>query len=126
NTDRRKELGYYKFYTTPETWLSAQETCEQHGANLLVLNSVREFTTIKAIWDTYPDISNIHVGLHDLLEEGSFVTVDGKNFGMPQEIWFYNKFYDKYYSIMLHIKEGECDLDDFYDRWCSVTIGFYV
>ena len=83
--EKRKDLGYYKFFSTPATWFGAKQICEQEGAHLLILNSEREFTTIKAVWDTYPKLpatvhSNdyIHAGLHDLLQEGDFLTLDGK------------------------------------------------
>ena len=82
--EKRKDLGYYKFHTTAVTWFRAKQICEQEGAHLLILNSEREFTAIKAVWDTYPKLFSggqnnfMHVGLHDLLQEGDFVTLNGK------------------------------------------------
>ena len=83
-----KKLGYYKFYSTPATWFGAKKICEQEGTRLLVLNSEREFITIKGVWDTYPKLfpddrnKYLHIALHDLLEEGLFITLDGKDFNI--------------------------------------------
>ncbi|PSN49830.1 hypothetical protein C0J52_08849 [Blattella germanica] len=76
---QKKKLGFLKFHCTPMTWLQAKKTCDSEGGNLLVLNSEREFTTVKAIWESYPQATSyLHLGLNDLYKDGHFLTIDGQ------------------------------------------------
>jgi hypothetical protein len=73
------ELGYYKFYDIPTSWYKAEVTCREANGHLLVLNSPKEFTELKKIWDASGVKGDfLHLGINDFDKEKEFVTVLGK------------------------------------------------
>jgi hypothetical protein len=73
-------LGYYRFHYVPFTWYKAVITCTEESGHLLILNSPKEFTELKKIWDTAGVKGDyLHIGINDFDKEGEFVSILGKN-----------------------------------------------
>ena len=71
--------SYYKIYLDPMNYLEAQAQCKSDGANLATPRSKVENDFIAGL---IPD-KRIWIGIHDIYNEGDFVTVDGSG-------WFLN------------------------------------
>ena len=71
-------LGYYKLYGKNEmrSWIEAEALCEFEGGHLVVIDSELEFQYVRNI--AMNRSVHTHVGLHDQLKEGQFVTVLSK------------------------------------------------
>ncbi|XP_012260693.2 hemolymph lipopolysaccharide-binding protein-like [Athalia rosae] len=79
------DFGGYKFHCQAKTWNDARLECKREGGHLVVINSVEEAYVITqlfnasrsgivdAVYTTYA-----FVGIHDMFEDGQFVTLDGK------------------------------------------------
>ena len=87
------EQGYYKFHRGPVTWMVARHRCEEEGTQLTIINSPREALALTSLWakqfnDWRDDWA--YIGIHDLFEEGQFVTISSKflstlpTFKLPQ------------------------------------------
>jgi hypothetical protein len=73
------ELGYYRFHDIPTSWYKAEIICREENSHLMVLNSPKEFTELKTIWDASGVKGDfLHVGINDFDKEREFVTVLGK------------------------------------------------
>jgi hypothetical protein len=73
-------LGYYRFHDIPVSWYKAVITCTGENGHLLILNSPKEFTELKKIWDASGVKGDyLHIGINDFDKEKEFVTVLGKN-----------------------------------------------
>ncbi|PSN54453.1 hypothetical protein C0J52_06687 [Blattella germanica] len=76
------EQGYYKFHREPKSWLIARQICEDEGAHLAVINSPREAMAVTSLW--VPKLFNdwrdnwSFIGMHDLHEEGQWITIFSK------------------------------------------------
>ena len=74
-------IGYYRPSTKPLPWLEARDTCAAEGAVLATPSSEREATVIakefpfNATSDIYT--ASVWVGLHDSVQEGKFVSIEG-------------------------------------------------
>lgn len=77
-------VGFYKMHTEAVSWDEVRKACIDEGSHLVILNSLTEVEVVKSIWSKHPIISGsqwpeyIYIGAHDLLEEGKYVTVLGK------------------------------------------------
>ncbi|KDR20371.1 hemolymph lipopolysaccharide-binding protein-like [Zootermopsis nevadensis] len=72
------DLGYYRFHDVPVTWYKAVITCTAENGHLLILNSPKEFTELKKIWDASGVKGDfLHIGINDFDKEAVFVTVLG-------------------------------------------------
>ncbi|KAJ9593475.1 hypothetical protein L9F63_014960, partial [Diploptera punctata] len=68
-----RNYGYYKFHEQKVDWHLASFVCRREGARLVVLNSEAEANKLKARWNL-PE-SWAWIGIHDLYEEGVYVTI---------------------------------------------------
>lgn len=72
-------MGYYKLHTALTKWNNAWKTCRDEGANLVVINTVREETEVMNIYAKYPNIHGaMWIGVHDQFVDNQFETVLGK------------------------------------------------
>ncbi|KAK7874176.1 hypothetical protein R5R35_006222 [Gryllus longicercus] len=72
-------LGFYRLYEETITWPEAKSACEAEGAHLLVLNSEAEATAIQKLIQRHPSVTPwIHIGFHDKIKEGHYVTIFGE------------------------------------------------
>ncbi|PSN42392.1 hypothetical protein C0J52_21652 [Blattella germanica] len=67
--------GYYKYHTTAKNWNDARETCISEGAHLAVMNSETEARLLSSL---LPANFFGWIGMHDLYQEGKWVTIFGK------------------------------------------------
>lgn len=58
----------------------ARKTCEEEGGHLAIINSVAESKAIANVFQKsgYPG-NWVYIGMHDLYEEGEFVTIHGQS-----------------------------------------------
>ena len=75
------EQGYYKFHLGPVTRMVARLRCEEEGTQLAIINGPREVLALTSLWvkklgDWRDDWA--YIGIHDLFEEGQFVTISSK------------------------------------------------
>jgi hypothetical protein len=67
------KASYYNVHDEPLTWFEASKVCGTEGAHLLIINSIQEAEAVKRFLD--PSVETYSVGIHDLFDEGKFVTV---------------------------------------------------
>ncbi|XP_078050802.1 hemolymph lipopolysaccharide-binding protein-like [Augochlora pura] len=77
-------IGMHKFHSRSVTWNEARRTCYEEGGHLAIINSNAEAGVLAGIFNrasswvkgaAYPD--EAFVGIHDLYEEGNWVTILG-------------------------------------------------
>ncbi|XP_076235829.1 uncharacterized protein LOC143180171 [Calliopsis andreniformis] len=71
-------IGVHKLYKQRSKWNAARKTCQKDGAELAVLNSLAEETMLIAMM-RQSDVATAWVGVHDLFEEGDWVTITGES-----------------------------------------------
>ncbi|KAG8230910.1 hypothetical protein J437_LFUL002942 [Ladona fulva] len=83
-------VGYYKFYTKPETFDDAQRICERSGGHLAIINSLAEVNVLKSLYANISGMSKwSRIGFHDRQKQGDFRTI----FGEPLSSVGYNKWH---------------------------------
>ncbi|KAJ9593481.1 hypothetical protein L9F63_014966 [Diploptera punctata] len=65
--------GYYKYHSSPRTWIQAWDICKSEGGHLAVPNSEEEAKFIGKIPAT--SYNWAYIGIHDLFKEGKYITV---------------------------------------------------
>ncbi|XP_076643571.1 uncharacterized protein LOC143353852 [Halictus rubicundus] len=76
-------IGMHKFHTRSVSWNAARKICNEEGGHLAVINSKAEASVLMEIFNrsglvkdaTHPDVA--HIGMHDMYEEGNWVTILG-------------------------------------------------
>ncbi|XP_049947408.1 C-type mannose receptor 2-like [Schistocerca serialis cubense] len=72
------QLGFYKHYTTADTYEGAKKRCLDDGGHLAVLDTQEEAEEVIKYYDVNKDVTESYVGLNDIEEEGAFVSETGK------------------------------------------------
>lgn len=78
-------IGSHKLHTRSSTWNVARKLCNEEGGHLAIVNSILEANILLDIFNNsgpikdaaYPDVALL--GIHDLYEEGEWVTVLGES-----------------------------------------------
>lgn len=71
-------LGYYKINRLASTWQEAKEACEKEGSHLAIINSGFEAEVLRSNVNARGDVVRFWVGIHDIYQEGNFVTIYSK------------------------------------------------
>ncbi|XP_063228300.1 uncharacterized protein LOC134534131 [Bacillus rossius redtenbacheri] len=93
----RSGSSSYRFHGRGAPWLIARDTCAREGAHLAVPNSPQEARLLAAMYSRHGKSgtsydNQIWVGVSDLEEEGSFVTVLGEELGATgYSSWYKNQ-----------------------------------
>ncbi|XP_067009685.1 lymphocyte antigen 75 [Anabrus simplex] len=81
--ERISNMGYYKLHKIGKTWGDAWKTCRDEGADLAVIQSSTEMSTLQEILGRYPEIldadsdNKVHLGFHNKLNPNIYSTVYG-------------------------------------------------
>ncbi|PSN36989.1 hypothetical protein C0J52_15830 [Blattella germanica] len=76
-----KGFGYYKYHNHGKNWFAAKKECEKEGAHLAIINSAKERDLLLKIYKEKPAHGKnpaIFIGINDLVQDGTWVTVFGK------------------------------------------------
>ncbi|XP_011341206.1 hemolymph lipopolysaccharide-binding protein-like [Ooceraea biroi] len=74
NTEKVKDGYVHKFYLLKTTWNKARQTCVKEGGHLAIINSTSEEKVLLRMMQE-KNISAAWLGLHDLYEEGDWVSI---------------------------------------------------
>ncbi|GLH00952.1 Hemolymph lipopolysaccharide-binding protein [Gryllus bimaculatus] len=108
-------LGFYRLYEENITWPEAKSACEAEGAHLLVLNSQAEATAIQKLIQRHPSVTPwIHIGFHDKIKEGHYVTIFDISFILERikilkrrQLQQREDIFELFKNIFYHEKSGE-------------------
>jgi hypothetical protein len=70
----------YKLYTVKRPWTEALSLCQEDGdgSHLIVVNSEDEANVVRDLFYRITDATmHIHIGIDDLVEDDTWVTVEG-------------------------------------------------
>lgn len=72
----RPGIGAHKLFKHKVTWNTAREICRRDGGHLAVVDSAEEERVFRS-WMTNETLDGVWLGIHDLFEQGSWVTLAG-------------------------------------------------
>ncbi|XP_076643424.1 hemolymph lipopolysaccharide-binding protein-like isoform X6 [Halictus rubicundus] len=70
-------IGAHKLFQNEVTWNTAREICMQEGGQLAVINSAEKAAVFRS-WASNETAHGVWIGIHDLFEQGKWVTVTGE------------------------------------------------
>ncbi|KZC07007.1 Hemolymph lipopolysaccharide-binding protein [Dufourea novaeangliae] len=117
-------IGAYKYHNRKRVWNAARKSCLDEGGQLAVLNTEQEEKFLKE-WIQKENLDRIWLGIHDLFEEGEWVTLTGESLDVAGfERWstVWPNQPDNYggrQNCGVLIKEGGLD-----DVECDATISY--
>lgn len=80
----------YKLYLITHPWTEAQALCQGDGAgaHLVIINSQEEADVVKELFSRVTDsrITWLSVGINDIVQDGTWVTVQGNYFFLLQKV----------------------------------------
>lgn len=74
----RPGIGVHKLHKRKVNWNKARKSCMDEGANLAILNSKLEETTLLT-WMRSEGVERVWLGVHDQFEEGDWVILSGES-----------------------------------------------
>lgn len=74
----RPGIGVHKMHKRKVNWNRARKSCMDEGANLAILNSKLEETTLLT-WMRSEGVERVWLGVHDQFEEGDWVILSGES-----------------------------------------------
>ncbi|XP_076278648.1 C-type lectin lectoxin-Thr1-like isoform X1 [Lasioglossum baleicum] len=73
----RPGIGAHKLFKHKVTWNTAREICMRDGGQLAVIDSADKEAVFRS-WMTNETLNGVWLGIHDLFEQGSWVTLTGE------------------------------------------------
>ena len=109
-------MGAHKLHTRPREWNQARETCMAEGGTLAIINSVEEEKMLLN-WMREHHVYLTWLGIHDLFEEGKWVTLTGETLeAAGYDVWEKNEpnngFKNEHCGILVHgggMNDIQCD-----------------
>ncbi|KZC07009.1 Hemolymph lipopolysaccharide-binding protein [Dufourea novaeangliae] len=71
-------MGAYKYHSRRQVWSAAQRSCLEEGGRLAILNTDEEEKFLLE-WIQREKVDEAWLGIHDLFEEGEWITLTGES-----------------------------------------------